>query len=69
MNKKQIIVGAILLVMIASMIIMLVNNHNKKVEDKKESTVENGTIGKDIEIENITFSHVKLNWMEKRILF
>ena len=69
MNRKQIIIGVILLVSIASITFLAINNKNKKTEDKKESPVENGIIKDDIELENITFSHVKLNWMEKRILF
>ncbi len=62
MKKKQIIIGVILLISIASMIIIIVNNNKKRVEDKRESTVENGTIEKDIEIENITFSKAQLKY-------
>lgn len=60
MNKKQIIIGVILLVSIASITFLVINNKNKKTEDKKESPVENGTIKDDIELENITFTDVKL---------
>ena len=62
MKKKQIIIGVILLISIVSMIILIVNNNKKRVEEKKQSTIENGTVQKDIEIENITFSDVKLKY-------
>ncbi len=62
MKKKQIIIGVILLISIASMIILIVNNNKKRIEKKTESTIEDGAVQNDVEIQSLNFSNIKLTY-------
>lgn len=62
MKRKQIIIGVILFISVASVIFIGINNNKKRVEKKTESTIKDGTIQNDVEIESLNFSNIKLTY-------